>query len=535
MSTNSLENRAKPPVLENVEASNVEFPLAPPELVRQRAMCGPRVERRKRRVRRKRTQTAKKERINFEGRAVPSDNWYKRKQRDKRRTREKIAKSTLGEIAKKSRSSRKFDSTLGYPGEGPKREKEHKHTAYCVCAKKEKCGRAKHYHKRRAATGAARRIKEQKTERTIRNCRLCQYTLTECEHAHDHYHPKRAETPLTGDFVMAKRRMERMMGMVSEPPSPMAAGEADVVTPPPEPRTEVTNADVGSEDGKQAERLNPERDTPETGGEVNETSSSAEVPADAPDASTQESTPVIRAPDEVGSDEEEDEEEEREEADPELYAIEDRRMFVNFSAEGIQEKPTNWLTFRNIPYYIRRALSSRRSRIKTARTNDAGLSEIVEVEHTQEESVRNFWILRKAGGPEYLHKHTRDAIAQHFMERFPHTYKGSIFVELAQRVLGDEQISKYNGATMGLDVNQNIESAIKRAMRKYAGPLAPQLMGYEECWSNTFVYLANRLYLQGLKAKGAIRNVKATQQALNPLTGPSGTSGPGGPSSACAP
>lgn len=82
--------------------------------------------------------------------------------------------------ANRSRHGRKFDSTRGYPGEGP---------AYAFCETSELgryCTKASHFHKKMSKSGAAKRLAEKKQERKEPRYDLCK--VKGCDDPW-HYHP----------------------------------------------------------------------------------------------------------------------------------------------------------------------------------------------------------------------------------------------------------------------------------------------------------------------------------------------------------
>lgn len=170
--------------------------------------------RRKIRTRNRKSKKPDPRRINFEGRDARKEDWYDKKQKDRDRNREKLLlhnmrtkPASIGRT--KPHVLHKFDSTKGYPGEGPAKvtpprgkgkasqgKKKEKGPPECIeCALGLACKTRTHWHwannkgKGDHAAGAKTRILRNKPRPAVR----CKYTIDDpmsCPNLNCHCHPK---------------------------------------------------------------------------------------------------------------------------------------------------------------------------------------------------------------------------------------------------------------------------------------------------------------------------------------------------------
>lgn len=168
-----------------------------------------------------------------EGAQSNPPSWHSEKLKYKEKDRAKRKKRYRGKTRKRN-NNKKFDSTLGYPGEGPPS------TMITRCTLDRSCLIHGHYHfpeKKPASQGAARRMQEKKKKK-LREMKLCPHPLpcTECPSmVHGHDGTQRMDTQASVD--LARERDSILNG----PP----AGSIRPVDPAPEDPAHAAAEDLG--------------------------------------------------------------------------------------------------------------------------------------------------------------------------------------------------------------------------------------------------------------------------------------------------
>lgn len=453
---------------------------------------------------------------------------------------------------------RKFDSTLGYPGEGPpegaspndarrsqKTRGRQKEEEFCQCEKGGVCTRKTHYHRRQAKKGAAKRMAEkkaQKNTRTIRNCRRCTEAIEKCDHADDHYHHAPKERGKGKAFADIKLEMEQKQKICPEPAKAMEANVGDALPDVPPAQLNLIRQralsvplDCSQPVPSAPLELNRAIGTPRHHAAGEEALASASGQQESKNDAKSSPAAAAVEPEEQAepAEREERKSEEREEECRynELEATEERRLFVNFSDCNAVEIRSFSTKVENIPYLIRKLLSfksSQRQWVETNKLSPDAMREVLGCDLTTRQGVTQYPGMSRITGMKVIKRSQGVITAKPFQSRYPHTYIGEVYTEVARRVLRDKQVAKYNAAAGDGSINPNIQSAVVRAMEA----ISDTMKWRPDPWADTFIYIVNQLYLKGLRMRAAMNTTSTTP--LNSHTGPSAMCARGGPCSGCA-